>query len=217
MIKAIIFDLDGLLVDTEIVSYEIYKKLLLKFGFNFSTQEYSKHYSGKTETSNIEHLIDTYSLPLSLEVGLAKCLKMEESMIEQGVPLKKGARNLLEYLKKNNYKVAVASSSTKERAIKLLKQNHIHNLFDEFVFAEDVTNSKPHPEVFIKAYKKLNCQPSECIVLEDSENGIMAAFNATIPVICVPDMKSPSKIYLEKCIEIFPSLYEVISFLENKD
>ncbi len=214
MIKAVIFDLDGLLVDTEIVSLKIYQELLSEFSIDFSKQEYAVQYSGKTEITNITNLIDSYKLPWTVDEGLSKCFEAEERLLNQGVELKKGAKELLNFLKSNRYQIAVASSSTKKRAFKLLDQHHIRSLFDEFVFAEDVAHSKPHPEVFLKAREKLKCLSEECIVLEDSENGILASKNAGISVICIPDMKMPSLFHLEQCAAVLPSLNEVIVYLK---
>ncbi len=216
MMKAVIFDLDGLLVDTEIVSLKIYQELLSEYSIDFSKQEYAAQYSGKTEITNITNLIQTYKLPWTIDEGLSKCLEAEERLLNQGVELKKGAKELLNFLKSSSYKTAVASSSTKERAFKLLDQHHIKSLFDEFVFAEDVAHSKPHPEVFLKVCEKLKCLPEECIVLEDSENGILASKNAGIPVICIPDMKMPSSFHLEQCTAVLPSLHEVIDYLKTQ-
>lgn len=212
MIKAVIFDLDGLLVDTEIVSFKIYEEMLFSFHISFTKQEYAEKYSGKTEITNMTNLIQSYSLPWTVEEGLTKCIEIEERLLNQGVALKTGAKELLEHLKDNKYKIAVASSSTTERAFKLLDQHNIRNMFDEFVFAEDVSHSKPNPEVFIKAYKKLGMKPIECVVLEDSENGILAANNASIPVICIPDMKTPSDKHLKLCLKVFSTLNEVRTF-----
>lgn len=110
--------------------------------------------------------------------------------------LKPGAIELLNYLRENNIKIAVASSSTSERAIGILKNHGIDNMFDTYVFAEDIHNSKPDPEIFLLALEKLSIQNTKCFVLEDSENGIEAAYRANIPVICIPDMKIPNKDYL---------------------
>ena len=214
MIKAVIFDLDGLLVDTEIISFKIYEEMLSSFNISFTQQEYARNYSGKTEITNITNLIQSYHLPWNIDEGLSKCLEIEERLLNQGVALKAGAYELLEYLKDNHYKIAVASSSTKNRAFNLLDQHNIRNLFDEFVFAEDVSHSKPHPEVFLKASNKLNINPEECIVLEDSENGILAAHHAGIPVICIPDMKIPSENHLNLCLNVFHTLNEVRTFLK---
>lgn len=214
MIKAVIFDLDGLLVDTEIVSFKIYEEILSSFNISFTQQEYARNYSGKTEITNITNLIQSYHLPWTIDEGLIKCLEIEERLLNQGVALKTGARELLEHLKDNHFKITVASSSTKDRAFNLLNQHNIRNMFDDFVFAEDVSHSKPHPEVFLKAANKLRIAPEECIVLEDSENGILAAHHAGIPVICIPDMKIPSKMHLNLCLKVFPTLNEVRTFLK---
>lgn len=118
MIKAAIFDLDGLLVDTEIVSLKIYQELLSEYGYSFTKEEYVKHYIGKTEKENIKRFIDTYNLSVSYQEYLDEVLNIERKLISQGVELKVGVKSLLVYLKENNYKVALATSSTKiERSL----------------------------------------------------------------------------------------------------
>ena len=82
MIKALIFDLDGLLIDSEIISYKIYKEILQQFGYNFSIEEYVQNFSGKTEVKNITNLIDTYSLPWTVEEGLNNFSKIENKFID---------------------------------------------------------------------------------------------------------------------------------------
>lgn len=213
MSKAIIFDFDGLLVDTEIVSYRMYKELLNFYGCEFTIQDYAQNYSGKTEINNVKNLISTYKLPWSQEEGMEKVLNKEKEIFAEGVNLKKGAIELLHFLKERGYKTAIATSSTKERAINILKDHCIYNLFDEFVFAEDITRSKPNPDVFLKAVEKLKVENKDCFVLEDSEAGIEASVNAGIPVICIPDIKRPDTDHLMKVVAVFESLHDVIGFL----
>ena len=213
--KAIIFDFDGLLVDTEIISFKVYQKLLADYGFSFSKEEYAKHYSGKTEAANVARLIDTYHLPWTQQEGFNQVVEIEKRFITEGVELKQGAKQLLAYLKNKGLKAALATSSTKDRAMDILQKHEIHQFFDAFVFSEDVQRSKPDPEVFLKACEKLDIAHDEAIVLEDSENGILAAWQAQIPVICIPDMKKPAQSFLDKTLAAANTLEDVIDYLEN--
>lgn len=213
--KAIIFDFDGLLVDTEIISFKVYQKLLADYGFSFSKEEYAKHYSGKTEAANVARLIDTYHLPWTQQEGFNQVVEIEKRFIAEGVELKQGANQLLTYLKNKGLKAALATSSTKDRAMDILQKHEIHQFFDVFVFSEDVQRSKPDPEVFLKACEKLDIAHDEAIVLEDSENGILAAWQAQIPVICIPDMKKPAQSFLDKTLAAANTLEDVIDYLEN--
>ena len=213
MIKAVIFDLDGLLIDSEIISYKIYKEILHQFGHNFTIEEYTQNYSGKTEVKNVTNLTNTYSLPWTIEKGLESVYKIENRLIAQGVDLKYGAKELLSYLKDNNFKIAIASSSTRDRALTILKQHHIVEYFDDFVFGNEVEKGKPNPDIFLKACDKLSEKPEKCLVLEDSEAGIQSAYSANIPVICIPDMKVPNQHYLDMTKTVLDSLEEVIYYL----
>ena len=215
MIEALIFDFDGLLVDTEIISLKVYQKLLMPYGYDFTREEYANHYSGKTEIENVRRFIKTYQLPLSQEECFKRVIAIEKELIKKGVDLKRGAKKLLGYLKANGYKTALATSSTKERALAILKDHEIIDYFDEFVFSEDVVSGKPDPEVFLKALEKLGVEASRALVLEDSENGILAANNAKIDVLCIPDMKRPSKAFLDNTQAVFETLDNVISYLED--
>jgi HAD superfamily hydrolase (TIGR01509 family) len=215
MTKAVIFDLDGLLVDTELISYKIYKEILAEIGCEFSLEDYAQKFSGKTVVQNIKHLIETYHLPWSADLGFSKVVEIEGRFVAQGVDLKPGARKLLSFLKKNNYKIAMASSSIEERALNILRQHNLVDSFDEMVFGYEVKNGKPAPDIFLRACEKLSAKPEDCLVLEDSEAGIQAAFSANIPVICVPDMKVPNQPYLEMTSATLPSLDQVITYLTN--
>ena len=215
MTKAVIFDLDGLLVDTELISYKIYKEILAEIGCEFSLEDYAQKFSGKTVVQNIKHLIETYHLPWSAELGFSKVVEIEGRFVAQGVDLKPGARKLLSFLKKNNYKIAMASSSIEERALNILRQHNLVDSFDEMVFGYEVKRGKPAPDIFLRACEKLSAKPEDCLVLEDSEAGIQAAFSANIPVICVPDMKVPNQPYLEMTSATLSSLDQVITYLTN--
>lgn len=127
-----------------------------------------------------------------------KVLALEQKLIAQGVELKRGAQPLLAYLKQYHFKVALATSSTKERALVLLSQHKVLTYFDEFVFSEDVKQRKPNPEVFLKA----------------CENGIMAAVNANLPVLCIPDMKQPAAEYLAKTVAVYKNLADAIAYFK---
>lgn len=213
--NAIIFDLDGLMIDSEVISYQLYQDLLKQYGYSFSVEDYAQNYSGKTGVGNMKGLIERFQLPISMEEGLEFAASREKMYFQKGVALKPGVREMLDYLKENQCKAVLATSSTKDRALGVLKQHGIAESFEEMVFGPEVERGKPNPDIFLKACEKAKESPENCLVLEDSEAGIQAAFSAHIPVICVPDMKKPGSNYEKMAQAVLPSLLEVIEYLKK--
>ena len=213
---AVIFDLDGLLADTEIISLKVYQELLKDFGIPFTEETYSRDYSGHREEENVQRFLDTYDLPWNFDQTLDKVYELEAQILAKGVNLKKDAKNLLTYLQKEGVPIALATSSVESRARMILDSNGILSLFDHLVFAKDVKRSKPYPDIFLKACSDLNVLPENCLVLEDSEAGIEAASRAGIPVICIPDLKIPAQSFLNKTEQVFQDLDAVRDYLESK-
>ena len=213
---AVIFDLDGLLADTEIISLKVYQELLKDFGILFTEETYSREYSGHREEENVQRFLDTYDLPWNFDQTLEKVYELEARILAKGVNLKKGAKNLLAFLQREGIPIALATSSVESRARIILDSNGILSLFDHLVFAKDVKRSKPYPDIFLKACRDLNVLPENCLVLEDSEAGIEAAYRAGIPVICIPDLKMPAQSFLNKTEQVFQDLDAVRDYLESK-
>lgn len=218
MINTVIFDLDGLLVDSEITWFQVCEEMIDKFGQDkvFTLNAYVRDHSGKTIVDNAELYIKNYDLPMTTEECVDYLVRTEMEYVERGVPMKKGAKELLRYLKEHQYKVILGTSSKLDRALKILKSNDAEQYFDDFVVGYDVKRSKPFPDVFLKAAEKAGADPSQCLVLEDSEAGIQAAYAAKIPVICIPDLKKPSEEYEKKTTAVMESLFDVIRFLEEQ-
>lgn len=213
---AVIFDLDGLLADTEIISLKVYQELLKDFGIPFTEETYSREYSGHREEENVQRFLDTYDLPWNFDQTLEKVYELEARILDKGVNLKKGAKNLLAFLKREGIPIALATSSVESRARMILDSNGILSLFDHLVFAKDVKRSKPYPDIFLKACSDLNVLPENCLVLEDSEAGIAAAYRAGIPVIYIPDLKMPAQSFLNKTEQVFQDLDAVRDYLESR-
>ena len=213
---AVIFDLDGLLADTEIISLKVYQELLADFGIPFTEETYSREYSRHREEENVQRFLDTYDLPWNFDQTLEKVYELEAKILAKGVNLKKGAKNLLAFLQREGIPIALATSSVESRARMILDSNGILSLFDHLVFAKDVKRSKPYPDIFLKACSDLNVLPENCLVLEDSEAGIEAASRAGIPVICIPDLKMPAQSFLNKTEQVFQDLDAVRDYLESR-
>ena len=212
-IRAVIFDLDGLLIDSEIISYRLYQELLRPYGHNLTLEDYASGYSGKTAPENMRKAVETYGLPFRVEEGLEKIFAMEREYLERGVALKPGADKLLTYLRQKQYKILLATSSTKDRALTILMKNGIEQFFDHMVFGYEVERGKPWPDIFLKAAEKAHAAPADCLVLEDSEAGIQAAHAAGIDVLCVPDMKMPAESYQQMTAAMLKSLDDVKGWL----
>lgn len=215
MIKAVIFDMDGLMIDSERVSYECYKKYMNNLGMDM-TVEFYKTLLGQTVAICKEKFLKEYGEEFPYEESVNAMHKMlEEKFVTEGVPIKKGLIELLKYLKENNFKTMVATSSARNRVDIILNQAGVMKYFDDTICGDEVKNGKPNPEVFLKACDKLGVNPDEALVLEDSEAGIQAAFDGKIQVICVPDMKYPDKKYKKMSKAICKDLIEVKTYIEE--
>ena len=211
MIKAIIFDMDGLMIDSERVTFECYQERLKDMNLTMD-EEFYKTLLGKPIKGIYQRFYDVYGNDFPIENVIQDVHQlMAERFETEGVPVKKGLVELLHYLKDNNYKTIVATSSNRDRVDKILAQAKITEFFDDSICGDEVTKGKPNPEVFLKSCQKLG----EAIVLEDSEAGIQASYDANIKVICIPDMKYPEKQYEEKTFKILKDLTEVTAYLKS--
>lgn len=203
-VQAVIFDLDGLLINTETISYALYQDLLRPYGHTFSVEDYAQNYSGKSELHNMQAIIARFGLPISVAQGTALVSAQEKMYFARGVPLKTGAKELLVYLKQKGYLIALASSSVRTRALATLSQHGIASYFDAMVFGAEVARGMQL------------VAPEDCLVLEDSEAGIQSAFSAHIPVICIPDMRQPGTAFQDMAQAVLPILTDVIDYLERR-
>ena len=161
MIKAVLFDLDGLIVDCDLMNYSVYKGVMAKLGYDFKVVDYVQNYLGKTDMKIAEMLIDKYYLPYEVKDFLKESFLVESKLLKEGVKLKKGVKELLTYLKENNFKIALASLSSENRTRNILKHHKIDTYFDCFTFGHEVAKGKPNPEIFKKTCAKLNEKPIE--------------------------------------------------------
>ena len=132
-----------------------------------------------------------------------------EYFYEYGLPIKKGLKELVAYLKEMGIKIAVASSSSIDLINEYLELSKMENEFDFVIGGDAVLHGKPNPELFLRVLKHFNISNDEALVLEDSCNGIMASHNAGIPVICVPDLVVNGPEILALTYKTLPSLFEV--------
>lgn len=215
MIKAIIFDMDGLMIDSERVTFECYQERLKDMNLTMD-EEFYKTLLGKPIKGIYQRFYDVYGNDFPIENVIQDVHQlMAERFETEGVPVKKGLVELLHYLKDNNYKTIVATSSNRDRVDKILAQAKLTEFFDDSICGDEVTKGKPNPEVFLKSCQKLGVNVDEAIVLEDSEAGIQASYDANIKVICIPDMKYPEKQYEEKTFKILKDLTEVTAYLKS--
>lgn len=215
MIKAIIFDMDGLMIDSERVTFECYQEILK--GMNLTMdEEFYKTLLGKPLKGIYQRFYDVYGNDFPIEDVIKDVHALMAKRFEtEGVPIKTGLKSLLEYLKENNYKTIVATSSNRDRVDTILSQAQITDYFDDSICGDEVTKGKPNPEVFLKSCQKLDVNVDEAIVLEDSEAGIQASYDAGIKVICIPDMKYPEKQHEEKTFKILKDLNDVTEYLKS--
>lgn len=215
MIKAIIFDMDGLMIDSERVTFECYQERLKDMNLTMD-EEFYKTLLGKPIKGIYQRFYDVYGNDFPIQNVIQDVHQlMAERFETEGVPVKKGLVELLHYLKDNNYKTIVATSSNRDRVDKILAQAKITEFFDDSICGDEVTKGKPNPEVFLKSCQKLGVNVDEAIVLEDSEAGIQASYDANIKIICIPDMKYPEKQYEEKTFKILKDLTEVTAYLKS--
>ena len=183
MLKAVIFDMDGVLIDSEPVHMEAFKMLMNTLNIKFD-KEYYLQFVGSTTDYMWAKVIKDFNLSLTD----AELMDMSDEFVREingneGYPIMKGAKELINNISDAGIKLAVASSSGINRIEETVKKLGVYEKFDVLVSGKNVKNPNPAPDTFLKAAELLSVLPEECLVIEDSLNGMKAAKNANM--VCV--------------------------------
>jgi beta-phosphoglucomutase len=181
MIKAVLFDLDGVLVSTDEYHYQSWVKISKDEGFDFFNHEFNHKFRGVARMKCIDIITEasgrTYTADQKQELADRKNRYFVESLASVTTEmLLPGSLSMLEGLKKRGIKIAVASNS--RNAMTIIRQTKIEHLLDAIVDGHQIENSKPDPEVFLLAAKKVGVPPAHCLVVEDAVTGIESAQRA---------------------------------------
>lgn len=174
-IKAILFDLDGVLVNMPDGHYEALNKTLELFGARINEEEHYNYFNGLPSKKKIEELEKQGRLPPGLKNFINDVKqKHTKTVIPKYCTPDYSKIILLGHLKNHGYKVACCSNSIKETLHLMLKSAHLFDFFDLIIGNDEIKNPKPDPEIYLTACQRLGVVPSECIVVEDSPHGIAA-------------------------------------------
>lgn len=216
MLEAVIFDMDGLMLDTEIIAKNGWKEVGKMLGVDL-TEELIESVIGLDAQKTGEAF--KKRLGEGFDYEKARAMRLEYSLDylkKNGVPIKKGLFELLDFLKEKHIKCAVATSTAKLRAEQNLESAKVFGYFEAVVGGDMIKRGKPEPDIFLKAAELLSCKANECIVLEDSPNGILAAYRGGFKTIMVPDLVRPNseteKMLYAKC----DSLLDVIEIIKEE-
>lgn len=221
MLRAIIFDFNGILVDDEPIHLELFQKVLEEEGLSLTDEDYYARYLGMDDRGCFRAVFKDRVRPLDDDT-LAKLIQRKAGYYRESIATRTvifpGVETLVSALAQR-LPLAVASGALREEIEMILKGVGLKNYFQVIVSAEDVAEGKPHPEIFIKALRELNgkadkpIRSSECLVVEDSKEGILAAHRAGIKCLAVANSHPAGELRAEAVVG---SLEEVtLPFLES--
>ena len=209
---SVIFDMDGTLLDTQkicVLGWEYAGRIQ---GFE-GVGEHLKNVCGMNRLGSDKYLADTFP---TLDVAKFRNDEREFYKENMVVQYKKGAKEILDFLKENGIKIGLASGTSRPSVEHHLNEVGATNYFDAIVCGTDVKNGKPAPDVFLEAAKIMGVEPCDCYIFEDSDNGIIAGYKAGMKCIGVPDMvdfKPETKKMMEYELETIDQAIEKLKFL----
>ena len=207
-LSAVIFDKDGLLLDTETVVKTAMFQAAEDLGHSMS-DELHLGLIGQARDATDATLLAHYGADFPLAQYRERCRIYFEDICRSEVPVKPGARALLGFLKQRRIPIAVATSTNRARSEENLRRTGFAEYVDVLVSRDDVRQAKPHPECFLKAAQLLDVRPDACLALEDSHHGVRAAHAAGMATIMVPDMLEATPEIRKLCAGVVPSLDDV--------
>jgi HAD superfamily hydrolase (TIGR01509 family) len=213
-IAAVVFDLDGLLLDTERLYRTAFVQAASRFGFTVDPAFYAT-LIGLATPARIARLRARFGAAFPLEPFLADYYARKRRLLDGPVALKPGAAMLLRHLRARRVPTAVATSGTRQTAALNLARRGLAGRFSAVVTRDDVARGKPHPDPFLHAAQALRVPPSACLALEDSHHGILASHAAGMRAIMVPDLVGPTPAIRAKCAAVARDLHAVRRMLEG--
>lgn len=217
MIKAVVFDMDGVIFDSE----KLYRKHWMITGKEYGIPEpemeaLCNRIAGATKEHNEKLLKSHFGEDFDYDTFRGKTMtRMDEDILANGLDLKPGVHELFRYLKEHGYKIALATSTQQERAERNLRNAGILEAFDVIVYGGTVPHGKPAPDIYLKACKELGVEPAEAAGVEDSINGVKSSAAAGLYTIMVIDLIEPTEEIKPLVDQIYDSLYDIIALLQR--
>jgi HAD superfamily hydrolase (TIGR01509 family) len=211
--SASIFDMDGLLIDSEKIALRTFQE---KCNEHALGDQFALYQSilGTNDQTTVSILSEVLPDSIDHELFMSEWLENYLHVTSSGVPLMKGVENLLDALANRGIPVAVATSTREDRAREKLHKSGILQRFDSVIGGNQIKNGKPAPDIYLKAALSLKIDPEKCVALEDSPNGVRAAHAAGMHVIQIPELVQPTAELLSLNHTVLTDLDEVITYLE---
>lgn len=213
MIKAVIFDMDGTLIDTERYYRIFWPKALAEFGYQMTDEQaltmrsLGRPFAPKQLKQWFGEELDYYAVRQKRKDMMEECLDRE------GIRCKPGALELVRRLREEGITAAIATATDLERTAKYLRLTGLEGYFDRIISATQVAEGKPSPDIYLYACEQLGLKSEECVAVEDSPNGVLSAYRAGCKVVMVPDQTPPDE-ELKKCLyAVADSLDEIWKIL----
>lgn len=214
-LSLVIFDVDGLLLDTERVWQEVWIDVAKEYSPDIAGKSLFKKvvgYSGESVGQILHQELQGHCTPeefleTAREIGLER--------LRKELRVKPGVYEILSFLKKNKIRMAVATSTSRLLTEERLKRVGLYSNFDCICCGDDICNKKPSPDIYLEVLKKTGTNNKDALVFEDSKVGITAACRADIPCILIPDLIDPDQEQIKMAKQVLPSLNDAIPFIEQ--
>lgn len=211
--KGAIFDMDGLLFDTELIYQQTWLEIARENGTELGAG-FTKAISGTNGVYMCNVIEEYYNVPDGTAI-MVECMERVRKKLSIHVPVKKGVPGILDFFREKGVDMVVASSSTREQIESNLEIAGIRRYFTNIASGTEVRCGKPAPDIFIYAAGLAGCAPGRCVVFEDSGNGIKAGYAAGCTTIMVSDLTSPSPDILPYCTKICTDLIHAKKEIEG--
>ena len=215
MVNAVIFDMDGVLIDTEKFLVKYWVQAGQEFGFDMKPEHglMIRSLAGKYAGPLLQSIFgDNFDYAA---VRQRRKDLMAAHIAEHGIEKKPYVDETLDALKEMGLKVAVATATDRDRAGRYLRQIGIYNKFDQIICADMVENGKPQPDIYLYASRQIGEKPEDCIAVEDSPNGVLAAYRAGLRTIMVPDLTPPDGNIEDKIFACAKTLEQIPDLVKN--